>query len=461
MPRLPARLTIRAITAAAVAAGFSIAVVRAQPAPPPQGGGKAADGPVPADAGITITTSKQFRLLGSNIQVRRGFAALAEQTRESYRKLLVRDDSVVIPITIQFFDPAKVAASKASVIDEVTAVGPTVRLAINVRLDDGATPDVFRMAVIRCLLVADIIRGRNPEEIRPGNLVPVWLEHGVATAMAFREDPTQATVASMVFGRGRAFSVEKLLRESPDKLPSGSRAAYDASACGLVLTLLGMENGPVRFQRLLADFGSFEADPAAQIRHHFQEMAESNRALDKWWAMQVAQMSRPGATAFMDGMESDRRLAQTMLAEVPANPKTGEPPQTLSLADVIALPDKAIRDRLLKDTWLRLRALGPRIHPLFRPVTDAHRHLLEDVMGGKAGDVQARLAALDAERATLAARLDAIDDYLNWWEVTRGSGAAADLDRYREAVKVRPRDAAAEDPIGVYLDDVQKLVRKR
>lgn len=464
MDRLPASLSARLATAAAVAAVLTLTAGSAPPASAPaqpSGGGKPADGALVADTGITVSVSKQFRLLGSSVQVRRVFAARAEQTCEVYRKLLGRDATVSYPITIQLFDASTVSSSKVSVLDEITAIGSTVRLAISVRLDDGATPDAFRTAVIRCLLVADIIRGRNPEEIRPGNLVPVWLERGVATAMKYKEDPTQSTVASMVFARGRAFSVEKLLRESPDKLPSGSRAAYDASACGLVLTLLGMENGPVRFQRLMADFGSFDGDPAAQIRHHFQEMAESNRALDKWWALQVARMARPDATTFLDAGESDRRLAQAMLAEVAANPKSGEPAKVFSLADVIALPNRGEHDRLLKDIWLHLRALEPRIHPLFRPIANAHRQLIEDVMGGKTNDVLPRLAALDAERATLAAKLDGIDDYLNWWEVTRGTGAPADLDRYREAVKIRPRDASTEDPIGLYLDEVQNLMRKR
>ena len=56
--------------------------------------------------------------------------------------------------------------------------------------------------------------------------------------------------------------------------------------------------------------------------------------------------------------ESDRRLAQTMLVEIAANPKSGEPAKVLSLTDVIALTGRAERDRLLKDIWLRLRALG-------------------------------------------------------------------------------------------------------
>lgn len=60
----------------------------------------------------------------------------------------------------------------------------------------------------------------------------------------------------------------------------------------------------------------------------------------------------------------------------------------------------------------------------------------------------------------LAARLDGIDDYLNWWEVTRGQAGQADLDRYRAAVRKSPPSARTDDPIGEYLDQIQRVVGK-
>ncbi len=418
--------------------------------------------PTVLDTGITVSVSRQFRVLGANSQVRRLFSSQAEDIAADYHKLLGRQGGGSLPITIQLHDASKVSPVNPSVVQSLQSVGGTFRLLVHVRLDDGATPEAFQSAILRCLLAIDIIQGRTVDEIPEGrNLVPAWLERGVAASIDFRREGNRSVVASAVFARGRAFPVEKILRESPDNLPAAGRAAYDASACGLVLTLLGFENGPARFLRLLADFAAIEADPAAQIRHHFQEMAESDRALEKWWALQLAQMARPGATDFMDPGESDRRLAQALISEYSPDGASG-PARVFTLGDVLALPkDKAKdKERLIRNTWMRVRSLGPRVHPLFRPVTDAHRQLLEDIMGGKTRDLNQRLAALDAERGSLAARLDAIDDYLNWWEVTRGQGAAADLDRYRKAMKPRPHVGRPEDPIGRYLDETARLLDK-
>jgi hypothetical protein len=413
--------------------------------------------PIP-DSGITHTASGRFRILGGNAATRRAFAAQAEEIASEYARLLAGNAGKGAPITIQLHDPAVVSPLYASVREALESVGDTFRAVIHVRLDAGATPDAFRSALVRCLLAGDILQGRRPGEVRAGNLVPAWLHRGVMAALDYREQGGRSPVAATVFARGRAFPVEKLLKESPDGMTAAGLAAYDASACGLLLTLLELDNGGGRFRRLLADFASFDAEAATQIRHHFQEMAESDRALEKWWALQVAQMARPGATDFLGAGESERLLARALLTEWTPPGKPGSETVILGLADMLALPDKKERERVLRQTWVAVRALGPRVHPLFRPVAEAHRVLIEDAMGGKTKDLPQRLAQLDEERSTLAARLDAIDDYLNWWEVTKGRGATADLKRYREAMKANPAPARQDDPIGDYLDGAARLL---
>jgi hypothetical protein len=171
-------------------------------------------------------------------------------------------------------------------------------------------------------------------------------------------------------------------------------------------------------------------------------------------------MARPGATDFLSAGESERLLARALLTEWTPPGKSRAETVVLGLSDMIALPDKDERLRVLRQTWVAVRALGPRVHPLFRPVAEAHRVLIEDAMGGKTKDLPQRLAQLDEERSTLAARLDAIDDYLNWWEVTKGRGATADLQRYREAMKAKAAAPRQDDPIGAYLDGAARLLEK-
>lgn len=417
------------------------------------------DTPVP-DSGMTQTASGRFRILGGNPATRRGFATQAQEITAEYTRLLGENAGQGAPITLQLHDAAVVSPLYASVREVLESVGGAFRAVIHIRLDAGATPDACRSAVIRCLLAGDILQGRNPEEVRAGNLVPAWLHRGVIAALDYRRQGGRSPVAATVFARGRAFPVEKLLKESPEGMTAAGQAAYDASACGLLLTLLELDKGKGRFRRLLADFATFDGVAATHIRHHFQEMAESDRALEKWWLLQVAQMARPGAMDFLSAAESERQLARALVTDwiPPRDTKSGM--IVLGIPDMIALPDKAERMRVLRQTWVAVRALGPRVHPVFRPLAEAHRSLLEDVMGGKTADLPRRLAMLDEERASLAARLDAIDDYLNWWEVTNGRGATADLDRYRAAMKAKPAAPRQDDPIGAYLDEARRLLDK-
>ena len=420
-------------------------------------------GPVKAsaivpDSGLTTSSSGRFRVLGSSSMVRRMFASQAESAREDYSKLLATPDAGGQPIVIQLHRAGAVSPENASVLTSIEVLaGQAFRSVVHVRLDDGATPQAFRAAIIRTLLVNDIIRGRQPDEIRQGQLVPTWLEVGVIAALEYRANPTRSSVATGVFARGHAFPVEKILRDSPENMTSAGRAAYETSACGLVLLLLSLENGPPRFHRLLSDFAAIDADPAALIRHHFQELAESDKALEKWWALQIARMARPDAADFMNTEDSERRLAQAMLSEI-VRPEAEGGRQTLTFLQLLDYSNQPERETLIKGVWLRMRSLTARLHPLFRPLANAQLELIEEAMNGKSEGLPARWVALDEERTMLALRLDGIDDYMNWWEVTRGSGRPTDLENYRKALQPRPAPARPNDPIGAYLDEISRLV---
>jgi len=410
--------------------------------------------------GRTMSVSGAFRVFGGeSVQVRSRFAEEAEQVKTELVALLKIKDSWRHPFVIQLHDASRVTPGGPSVRSFMKVVGgSTFRFDIDVRLDSHMHPQLFRREVLRSLLGSLIIGARRASEIKAGNLVPAWLMVGVSEALAYRREPERSAVATVVFSRGRAFPVERLLHESPEKLPATMRAAYEASACGLILTLLERENGPQKLLALFGDLATFDGDPAMMIRHHFQSMAESEHGLEKWWALQVASMARPKALDFLGAAESQRRIAQAMMVELAVGDDTTPQPMTLASAAGSAKPEEL--QAALRATWLRLRTLETRVHPLFRGIVAAYRNTVDSAMEGKRKTLKTLatdLARLDARRDALADHLDRVDDYLNWWEVTRGEGDTAELDRFLKALHPPKPPPRKDDPIGNYLDKVERL----
>ena len=172
-------------------------------------------------------------------------------------------------------------------------------------------------------------------------------------------------------------------------------------------------------------------------------------------------MARPKALDFLVAEESARRLTQSLVVE--ALPESGEGVhQPTDLRQILARPASAEKQRALGTIWNRLHALEPVIHPLYRELVAAYAGLVLQVKEGKAGKpdkITADLEALDAARAKYISLLDQIDDHLNWWEATQGQGDPKLFEAYRRWS--RPADPAprADDPIGRYLDEVEKAVR--
>jgi len=78
---------------------------------------------------------------------------------------------------------------------------------------------------------------------------------------------------------------------------------------------------------------------------------------------------------------------------------------------------------------------------------------------GKRTGLRKRLARLTATRTKLVARMDQVDDYMNWFEATQPtptSGAFAD---YLKTAAKPETERRRRDAISVYLDSVELQVQ--
>ncbi len=409
--------------------------------------------------GVSLSASRQFRVSGGDPADRQRMLILADEVLEGYRKLMGRGIPASFAIQMVLHDPREVSPAGPPVRAGLEVVDETdYRGRIDIRLDSGLVANEVREAVSSLILAADMTRERPADELRAdGILVPPWLSEGVAEALHFKRDPATSAVALAVVGRERALPVEDLIPADPATMSGAMRAAFRASACGLVLTLLDQPGGSEQFGRLLMDLASLESDPLVLIRHHFQDLAGSERGVEKWWALQMASLAAPSALNFLSMEQSDRALARALIAEYVL--EAGARPRRATLAEAIAMEDGGERQAALASVRLGLRRLAPTLHPMFRSLADAHLLLIGRVLENGLDRAEAALVldSLDSERAGVYKRLDGIDDYLNWVEVSTQDGATAPVRRPARGAdtEVPPREG---DPVGDYLDQVEALL---
>lgn len=410
-------------------------------------------------AGVSVSASRQFRASGGDLADRQRMLILAEEVLEGYRNLMGRSVPASFTIQMVLHDPREVSPAGPPVRAGLEVVDETdYRGRIDIRLDSGLLANEIREAVSRLLLAADMARERPADELRAdGILVPPWLAEGVAEALHFKRDPASSAVALAVVGRERALPVEDLIPADPQTMSGAMRAAFRASACGLVLTLLDQPGGSEQFGRLLLDLASLESDPLVLIRHHFQHLAESERGVEKWWALQMAALASPSALNFLSMEQSDRALARALIAEY--EPEAGGRPKRASLAEAIAIEDERERQIALALIRLELRRQAPTLHPMFRALADAHLLLVGRILEGELDRQEAALVldSLDNQRAGVYRRLDGIDDFLNWVEVSTQGGASAPIRRPSRGAETEGRQREG-DPVSDYLDKVEALL---
>ena len=109
-------------------------------------------------------------------------------------------------------------------------------------------------------------------------------------------------------------------------------------------------------------------------------------------------------------------------------------------------------NRLSRD----LRLLTATANPLMRPIVSDYQQVAQRLATGKHAGLADRLARLHANRTKLAARMSAVDDYMNWFEATQSaakSGVFADY--LRAASAVGKPEFERHDALSVYLDAVE------
>jgi hypothetical protein len=406
----------------------------------------------------SISTSRQFIVYGTGIGVRGAICELAERTKRDLLALLNQRDVWTTPIVINAQYPQANLPELPRLGVSVSQTGFGLKLQLDLTLDPEVRRPEVRRELLRALLLEMIYR--HESDIPAGALCvspPDWLLEGIPAEQSDLPLERVSNLLALPMTARTVMPLEKFLQQRPELLDAPGRLLYRAYSFALVDLLSNAPQGRGQLARFIVSLRAASNDSMAELRKHFPGLFESDDAAENVWTKQIARLAAEQPYRLLTSAETERMLEETLRVKI-SDRGVEKSYKLTEFAKFVTHPAaKTALVLLVHD----LRQLALRADPTYRPVISEYEKAIALLSRGKTKGLTARLERLRETRQATAARMRDIDDYLNWFEATKLSGASGAFADYMKAA-----DAAAQprqkkrDPISVYLDVLETQFTK-
>ena len=397
----------------------------------------------------TLSSSRQFILYGTDVALRGAIAGLAEETKTNLLALLRRPDAWKTPIVINLqFPQANVPETPAARM-HVSQTGGGLKLQLDLKI----APDFKSAAVERELLRAILLEMiyRKHADMAAGTQYldpPDWLLDGALALAAGRDGRVLVEALEPLVATNKLNTLSGFLREHPTLLDSPSRRVYRAYSAVLLKWLLDQAEGTAQLGRYIDNYSQASNDLLADLSIYFPGL--SRNTAEKRWQLTIAKFCDAQGYHFFTFQETERKLDELLLE------MAGSGRSELTLENLSQRKDLPVESKALAQLNHDLTLLGLRANPILRPIVAEYQQVVALLAKGRRPGLSQRLARVKSLRAQIVARMNKIDDYMNWFEATQArtrSGAFADyLNAAAEQNGSVPR---RHDAFSVYLDSLE------
>lgn len=364
--------------------------IKAEPTPP-RSSGRLPESPAPAVSPVPATPlskaqgavpstsgSGQFIVHGNDLRLRNAFSARCDEIKDELSRLLRDQQPWVLPVVVLLNAGENARQAPRSVSTSLAEVaGGSFHLQVTVNLRPDLRSQDLRAEVVRALLLERVLRSQSTVASKRTMLLPEWMQVGVIKALDFRKQPRPSTLFAAIFKSGRIFGIEEIIEASPTQMDALSRTIYDTSCCALVLALLDQPEGSARLNRFLASLAADARSERELLNLAFPSFASSKASLNKWWALQLASLSRPGLSEPLTPAETLKALEEALTLRYQAKPSEIPRPRPVPViasqpaADkererVILEPDPAVKVEAGDEEPGKLRSFISMLNPFPR-----------------------------------------------------------------------------------------------
>jgi hypothetical protein len=392
----------------------------------------------------TVSPSQQFLIYGANAELRGAVSELAEQTKSNLLGLLRQPDRWKTPIVVNL-QPQQANLPEIPPAElRFSQTGFGLKLQLDLTIAQNLDASLMERELLRAILL-EIIYRKQPD-IAPGTILvqpPDWLLDGVLALTPGRD---REPLVEALSTSDRALSLEEFLQQRPALLDSGGRILYRAYSSVLVQLLAEGLDGRARLSRYIENLSNASNDPLADLKAQFPILAGGP---EKAWRSTVTRLSAAQSYELLTLAESERRLDELLRVKAPETGKSAD------LSDFARQKPSVAEKAALSQLSKALLLFVGQANPILRPVAREYQQIATLLARGKRGGVAKRLARLQITREKLRARMNDIDDYMNWFEATQmESGSGNFTDYIKAADQSQLPTPRRRDPLSVYLDSL-------
>lgn len=407
----------------------------------------------------TVSLSKQFVVHGADLKLRSAVARLAEETKEALDKEVGTGDGWKHTIVIQLRGAEEGQNLQRSLHTSLAPVGDGFRPQLDVfHLERGLNNDEMERAVLKLLLFERTLRGRNSNDVVRIVDPPWWLMEGLLEAFRWRNNEGDKRLYEALFRAKKGVGVAALLEAKGwAEMGAGERAIFRASAGTLVLALLRQEGGKEGMAGVLGDVGVFEGNYDALLKQHFSGLNLGKNSLEKWWALQLAELSKLEATETLTILESEEKLADFLVLRFEDAERGTMEFRPGQFRDLLAIPTDQ-RIELMRPMSDGLNQFRFEAFPGYRPIVIGYLTVLADLAGDKDAEIDARLASLSHRRAEMVVLGKRVRDLLEWYQINSAQELSGDFETWADLKKQLEMERSENrGPLADYLRDVQAI----
>jgi len=256
----------------------------------------------------------QFIIHGADLKTRTDIGQQCDAISDELTRLLRDTQEWSSPIVISIKTPPNLTLSEPAVRANFAQLSEGgFHLQLNVQIRPDYNSNDLRSELIRMLIAERILRDHKEITTTRTRILPDWFLVGVTEALSYRERSRPSALFAAVFKSGKVYGIEEILGVSPGTLDALSRTIYETSCCALVLALIEQPEGGLRMSKFLNALATDNRSDRELINQWFPGIAQSKASLDKWWALQMANMSRPSVFENLDPGETAKALDEALM----------------------------------------------------------------------------------------------------------------------------------------------------
>jgi len=426
----------------------------------------------------TFDSKQKILVRGSNSAIRNKiFHIASNQRKELYKLLEIDEDSQKSQLVIDLYGkegdkpPARLVSKGFTLHQDDIYFNLSIHLARGIH--ESQISSLITQLLIHEIGVRDHKFDPNlPLEL---NLNP-WLIQGVRQAILQQAGKTDRQLYARLFEQQSIYPLNDLInRKDGDHTVEIIDVAFEVSSGALVMALINQPQGKRGLLNLIKEASTFEGEQRILLTKNFPESTLSKNSLAKWWALQLANMSKRPAQDLLTIALTEAQLKEALIVRF--KDKEGivhrlDPENYYQLEGF----KKHTVIHSVSNTYNQLSQLQSRAFPSYRPLISGYQQLLFSFLDEKEKKTfwslfkfseeeeinpEEMLKALTNEREIMVKLGERTTDYLNWYQVEQPTKQTGEFENFLRIVdEIQNYSETNGGHISHYLDDIEKLYEK-